>query len=194
MTVFSMLYCKKIKQFLIICLLALSATPVLAGNSSLNVKSAELESFEDGYVLNADVDAKFSNAIEEAVNRGFELNFIFEFQLSKPRKYWFDDEVATTIHRVSLTYHALSRQYLVIRGDQQKTFVRLDEALDDLTYIHNLKVFQKSEVEKGEVYKAVFLMRLDTKKLPKSLQGESISLDDWKLSSQRFEWTPNLFK
>ena len=37
-------------------------------------------------------------------------------------------------------------------------------------------------------------MRLDTKKLPKSLQGESISLDDWKLSSQHFEWTPNLFK
>ncbi len=177
-----------------ICLLAFIASAALAGNSSLNVKSAELEPFEDGYALNADIDAKFSSAIEEAVNRGFELNFIFEFQLSKPRKYWFDDEVATTIHRVSLTYHALSRQYLVIRGDQQKTFVRLDEAIDDLTYIHNLKVFQKSEVEKGEPYKAAFLMRLDTKKLPKTLQGESISLDDWKLSSQRFEWIPNLFK
>jgi hypothetical protein len=37
-------------------------------------------------------------------------------------------------------------------------------------------------------------MRLDTKKLPKTLQGESISLDDWNLSSQRFEWIPNLFK
>ena len=189
-----MLCYKRIKQFLIICLLAFFAAPVMAGNSSLNVKSAELELFEDSYVLNADIDAKFSNAIEEAVNRGFELNFIFEFQLSKPRKYWFDDEVATTIHRVSLTYHALSRQYLVIRGDQQKTFVRLDEAIDDLTYIHNLKVFPKAEIEKGEVYKAAFLMRLDTKKLPKTLQGESISLDDWNLSSQRFEWMPNLFK
>ena len=71
MMVFSMLCCKKIKQFLVICLLAFLATPALAGNSSLNVKSAELESFEDGYVLNADVDAKFSNSIEEAVNRGF---------------------------------------------------------------------------------------------------------------------------
>ena len=57
-----------------------------------------------------------------------------------------------------------------------------------------LKVFQKSEVEKGEQYKAAVLMRLDPRKLPKVLQGDAISSDDWKMSSQRFEWVPSLFK
>lgn len=195
MMAFSMPYCKKIKQFLLIGFLALFTTTVLASNSSLNIKSAEIEVVEDAYTLNADVDIKFSNAIEEAISKGFELNFLIEFQLAKPRKYWFDDEVVTVTHEVSLSYHALSRQFLVIRGDQQKTFVRLDEALDDLSYISGLKVFKKSEVEKGELYKAVLLMRLNSKKLPKTLQSESIvGSDDWQMSSQHFEWVPTLFK
>jgi len=179
---------------LFVCLLALFSISGLAANSSLNIRSAELEAHEDSYLLNADVDIKFSNAIEAAINKGFELNFLIEFQLAKPRKYWFDDEIVTITHDVSLSYHALSRQYLVIRGDQQKTFVRLDEAIDDLSTISELKVFQKSELEKGELYTAVLLMRLDAKKLPKTLQGEATGSEDWKMSSQRFEWVPDTLK
>jgi len=177
-----------------VCLLAFFSISGLAAKSTLNIKSAELESREDSYLLNADVDIKFSNAIEDAINKGFELNFLIEFQLATPRKYWFDDEVVTTTHDVALSYHALSRQYLVIRGNQQKTFVRLDEAIDDLSTIGELRVFQKSEVEKGELYKAVLLMRLDVKKLPKTLQGETMGSEDWKMSSQRFEWVPDIIK
>lgn len=177
-----------------VCLLALFSISGLAANSSLNIKSAELAAHEDSYLLNADVDIKFSNSIEEAINKGFELNFLIEFQLATPRKYWFDDEVVTTTHNVSLSYHALSRQYLVIRGNQQKTFVRLDEAIDDMSTISELRVFQKSVLEKGELYKAILLMRLDAKKLPKTLQGEAMGSDDWKMSSQRFEWQPDIIK
>ncbi|MEY3883458.1 MAG: hypothetical protein RLZZ379_736 [Pseudomonadota bacterium] len=42
MTAFIMHYCKRIKQFLLLCLLATVATTALAGNSSMNIKSAEL--------------------------------------------------------------------------------------------------------------------------------------------------------
>jgi hypothetical protein len=191
---FFMHCCKKIKQFLTIFLFMLFATAALASDSSMNVRSASLEALEDSYVLNADVEMKFSEKMEVAISKGFELNFLIEFQLAKPRSYWFDDEIVTVTHNVTLSYHALSRQFLVIRGDQQKAFVRLDEATDDLSDISGLKVFQKSEVEKGETYKATVLMRLDPKKLPKVLQGETLGSDDWKMSSQRFEWTPSLFK
>lgn len=190
----SMHCCKKIKQLLLITLLSLFAATALAGNSSMTIRSASLVALEDAYVLNADVEMKFSEKMEEAISKGFELNFLIEFQLARPRKYWFDDEIVTVTQHVALTYHALSRQFLVIRGDQQKAFVRLDEATDDLSDISELKVFQKAEVEKGENYKATLLMRLDPKKIPKVLQGDTISSDDWNMSSQRFEWVPSLFK
>lgn len=185
-------YCKKIKHFLWVCLLALSATTAIAGNSSLNIRSAELVAIDDVYVLNADVDMKFSPRVEEAISKGFVLNFLVEFQLVIPRKYWFNDEIVTVTHEISLSYHALSRQFLVTRGNQQKAFVRLDEALDDLSDINGLKVFQKSDLENDTTYQAALLMRLDTKKLPQALQGDTISTDDWKMRSQRFEWVSNL--
>lgn len=191
---FFMHCCKNIKQFLFGGLLLLFVVTAWAGNSSLNIKRAEIQAQEDAYVLNADVDMKFSEKIEEAISKGFELNFLIEFQLAKPRKYWFDDEIVTVTQRVALSYHALSRQFLVMRGEQQKAFVRLDEAMDDLSDISGLKVFQIAEIEKGEPYKAALLMRLDTKKLPAVLQGDAIGSDDWKMSSQRFEWVPNLGK
>lgn len=172
----------------------LLSTTAFAGNSNMSVRSASLVALDDYYMLNADVEMKFSEKMEEAISKGFELNFLIEFQLVKPRKYWFDDEIVTVTHKVTLSYHALSRQFLVIRGDQQKAFVRLDEATDDLSDISELKVFEKSEVDKGEHYKAALLMRLDPKKLPKILQGDAISSDDWKMSSQRFEWIPSLFR
>lgn len=198
-------YCKKIKQLLLVSVFMLFATNAIANNTNINtngnadlnslhIKSAELVSVEDGYVLNADVDIKFSDDMEEAIIKGFELNFLVEFQLVTPRKYWFDDEIVTVTHRISLNYHALSRQYLLIRDDQQKTFATLEEATQDLSKIRDLKVLLKSDVVKGEPYNAALLMRLDHTKLPKALQVDAISSDDWKMISQRFEWSPNLFK
>ena len=192
--VFSMPYCKKIKLFFFANFLAYFSMAGFAATSSMSVKSAELKAQEDAYLLNADIDIKFSSAIEDAISKGYTLNFIIEFQLATPRKYWFDDEIATVTQRVSLSYHALSRQFLLVRGEQQKTFVRLDEAIDDLSSISDLKVFSKSQVEKGESYKAGFLMRLDTKKLPKTLQGDGLVSEEWTMTTQRFEWQPTLFK
>jgi hypothetical protein len=187
-------YCKKIKLFFFAFFFAFFSMAGFAATSSMSIKSAELKAQEDAYLLNADIDIKFSSAIEDAISKGYTLNFIIEFQLATPRKYWFDDEIATVTQRVSLSYHALSRQFLLVRGEQQKTFVRLDEAIDDLSSISDLKVFSKSQVEKGESYKAGFLMRLDTKKLPKTLQGDGLVSEEWTMTTQRFEWQPTLFK
>lgn len=199
MTASFMPYYKKIKNLLLACLfssLVIGANAAYAGvgNSALNIKNAELVLQDDEYVLNADVDIKLSSEIEQAINKGFELSFLVEFQLVLPRKYWFDDEIVTVTHQISLSYHALSRQYLLIRDDSQKIFSSLDEARQALSEIRDFKMFQKSDVEKNEPYKAKLLMRLDYKKLPKALQVDVIGSDDWKISSQRFEWVPNLAK
>ncbi len=198
MTAFFMHYCKKIKQLLLAsllaCLFSMFTTTAIANNSGLSIQNAGLELVEDSYMLNADVDIKIGEEMEQAIVKGFVLNFIVEFQLVVPRKYWFDDEIVTVTRRISLSYHALSRQYLIIRGDQQKTFASLDDAIDDLSHIRDLKVLQKSDVEKSKAYKAALLMRLDQTKLPKALQVDAVGADDWKMVSQRFEWTPSLIK
>lgn len=187
MMAFFMHYYKKINKFLCFLLLAICAQSAIASGTSMHIRSAELVAVDGTYELNADVDMRFSPKAEEAISKGFVLNYIVEFQLSKPKKYWFDDEIITVSEEISLNYHALSRQYLVTRGDQQRAFVRLDEALDDLSDISAIKVIKQTMIEKDDLYKAVLLMRLDTKKLPQALQAE----EEWHMKSQRLEWWPN---
>jgi len=186
--------CKKIKYIFCIIALVLFSSSVLAEGSSLRLRSANLTAYEDDYLLNADAEINFGTEIEKAILKGFTFSFLIEFQLLSPKKYWFDDEVVTTVQQVNLSYHALTRQYIVTRNDQQRAYASLDEAVEDLSIIQDMKVFQEADVDKNERYRAVLLMRLDQKKLPKALRIEGMTSSEWKISSQRFEWTPNLFK
>jgi hypothetical protein len=170
--------------------LALVSNFALAGSSSIVIKNAELQATEDAYVLDANLDINFDEDIEEAINKGVPLNFLYEFQIVSPRKYWFDDEIVTKSENVTLRFHALTRQYLVIRPGHQSSFVTLAEAKQSLMKVIGWKVLDKSLVEKNEVYKAKLLVRLDQNKLPPPLQVEAIGSEGWNLKSQKFEWLP----
>jgi len=182
---------KKLGHFirLSITFLFLNSASHAFAASSIIINQAELQPIDNFYALNADVDIDFDDAIEEAVNKGVALHFLIEFQVVKPWKYWFDDEIVTTSNSVSLSYHALSRQYLVNHGLHQKSFETLYEAKDALLEISNWKVLDKSLIEKGEVYNAALLIRLDQTKLPKAIQVDAIGSDKWNLTSQKYEWS-----
>lgn len=203
MMAFFMQFYKKNKQYVVILALlvmvqALFAPNIIAGTSSLDIKTAELVTADDTYVLNADFEIDFNTQMEEAINKGVPLNFLIEFQLVVPHKYWFDDEIETHSIPLSLSYHALTRQYLVNitqnKQSHQRAFETINEALIELSHLRDWKVLDKNLIEKGVTYKAALLMRLDQKKLPKALQVEALSSEAWDLSSEKFEWMPSLQK
>lgn len=157
--------------------------------SSLQIKTAELTPQEEFYSLDANIEVRFDKDIEEAINKGVPLSFLVEFQIVSPRQYWFDDEIVTQTKSVLLSYHALSRQYLVTRGDHQLSFETLSEAAKELGSLQGWKVVEKDLIEKDEPYKAALLMRLDKTKLPKAIQVDTLATEKWNLVSQKFEWT-----
>ncbi|ABE48454.1 MULTISPECIES: DUF4390 domain-containing protein [Methylobacillus] len=174
-------------------LLALVSYQAIAIQSSLSIESAELVASEDGdYLLDADFDLTLSPGLEEAVNKGVPLNFLVEFQLVSPRRYWFDDEIVSLTSKVSLSYHALSRQYLVNRDGHQLSFASIQEAKEEISRLRNWQVIDGSLLKKGEPYQAGLRMRLDQSKLPKALQVDTLSSEDWNMASERFRWTPAL--
>ncbi len=184
---------KRISWLILLSLgwLSISFSPSsFAANSAITIKQAELVSKEEIYKLNADLDIVFSTAIEDAINKGVPLTFLIEFQVVSPRKYWFDDEVVTLSTRVSLSYHALSRQYLINRSNHQLTFASLQDAKDELAKLRDWSVLDKSMLKKGEAYNAALRVRLDQSLLPKPLQVEALSSDDWDMVSERYHWTP----
>ncbi len=196
MMVYFMHYYKSAKRFsahiiLITLTLLMAFMPIAnAASSGIHIKSAELLAAEDNYALNTDFDIVLSPVIEDALNKGIPLTFLLEFQLSSPRKYWFDDEILTQTQFVTLSYHALSRQYLVNRSGHQQSFANLQQAKDDISNIKAWAVVEKKLLKKGEAYIAAIKVRLDQTKLPKPVQVEAIGSDDWNIVSERYRWTP----
>jgi len=182
-----MRFCKKISCYIT---QMLACTFAFSASSSIVIKNAELKLVDNTYLLSADSELTFDESIEEAINKGVPLNFLVEFQLVSPRKYWFDKELVTTSSNFTLSYHALSRQYLVSHNGHQTSYETLSEAKLELEQIDDWKIFEKSLVEKKQAYKARLVIRLDQSKLPQALQVEAIGSESWDLKSQSFDWLP----
>ena len=180
---------KNLSTACLLALLVINCSLTFAAGSSIQIKSAELQLQDSHYTLDADVEINFDKDIEEAINKGVPLNFLVEFQIVSPRKYWFDDEVITTTQTVTLSYHALTRQYLVNRKSHQQSFETLSEAKLAVVDLEDWKVVEKSLLDKNEAYRAALLIRLDQSKLPKAIQVEAISSEKWNLTSEKYEWT-----
>jgi hypothetical protein len=178
-------YYKKLS--ILFALLAIACLAWAAVNA-IAVKSADLAISEEYLVLNADFDISFGTSIEEAIKKGVPLSFLVEFQIVEPRKYWFDDEIVTMRKSINLSYHALSRQYLVNYDEHQKSFESLHEARQQMMMLRDWRVVKRNLLDPEIVYQAALLMRLDKTKLPKAIQADTISAEHWNLASPIYSW------
>ena len=183
---------KKIKLsiFLSFWMILFFSSSTIAADNSLTIKNAEINSQFEAYFLNADFDLSFNDDLDEAIRKGIPVNFIIEFELKKPRKYWFDEEVAKKTKEILLTYHALSKQFILSESENHLiAFDNLTQAKNELKRIKNWRIFDKSQINDTDKYSAYLQVKLDQTKLPKQLQADITSNQEWQLASKQFQWT-----
>ncbi len=100
----------------------------------------------DGWALSADFAIPLSSRIEDAVNRGVPLYFVVEFELSRPRWYWWDDKVIQAGQTYRLSYHALTRQYRVSLNGYQQQYPNLADAVRTMSLLRGWKVIAADQV------------------------------------------------
>lgn len=191
MTVSTMRCCRKLAELLIALALCMG---VLAGGAAqageIELRNIELTVTDDGgTALVADLAFDFSARLEEAVGKGLTLHFVAEFELTRPRWYWFDEKVVQARHTWRLTYHALTRQYRLSTGVLHQSFASLDEALRVLARIRHWQVAERERLTPGETLEAALRVRLDISQLPKPFQVEALANKDWLLASDWKRWT-----
>ena len=192
MTDSSMHCLKKIKLsiFFSFWMILFLSSSTIASDNSLIIKTAEINSQFEAYFLNADFDLSFNDDLDEAIKKGIPINFIIEFELKKPRKYWFDEEVTKKTKEILLTYHALSKQFTLTESENRLiAFDNLTQAKNELKKIKNWRIFDKSQIDDTEKYSAYLQVKLDQTKLPKQLQVDITSNQEWQLASKQFQWT-----
>ena len=169
--------------------LLLAAFVPAAYAEGIVVKSATVEPDEGGWSLEAEFDIQFSPRLEEAVNRGVPLYFVVEFELLRPRWYWFDEKPVQFSQTYKISYTPLLRQYRLSVGNVYQNFTRFEEVTRVLARLRGFHVADRVTVKKDVTYQAGIRMRLDTAQLPKPFQLNAIASRDWTLTSDWHRWS-----
>lgn len=179
-----------------LAILLFSASAATA--DGIAVRKAEIRMTEEGYQLAANFDIRLSLLIEQALTHGITLNFISEFTLTRSRWYWLDEVATQTEQTTKLSYSALTRQYRLKRGTLFQNFTNLDDALRALgnqssnpipaELLNKSSGYIASLFKSNANYTAFARMKLDVTQLPKPLQVNALTSDEWKLDSEGYSW------
>lgn len=171
-----------------------------AGAGGIVISKAEARLTEEGYQLSADFDIQLSMPVETALKRGVTLYFVSEFAINRSRWYWLDTDVSRDEQVAKLSYNALTQQYRITRGSLYQSFNELKDALHVLGHQIAPPVpvalldkkgggyFSRLLKKGSECCSAFAQMKLDVTQLPKPLQVNALTNDDWNLESQPFRW------
>ncbi|MBU1424555.1 MAG: DUF4390 domain-containing protein [Gammaproteobacteria bacterium] len=171
-----------------------------AAAEGISISKAEARLTDGGYQLSANFDIQLSPTVEMALKRGVTLYFVSELTINRSRWYWLDTDVARDEQTAKLSYNALTQQYRITRGSLFQSFHELKDAL--LVLGHQiappvpLELLDKNGggyfsrlLKKGsECCSAFAQMRLDVSQLPKPLQVNALTNEDWNLKSEPYRW------
>jgi hypothetical protein len=155
----------------------------------IEVRRASLHNAEDTYVLEAHFDIALTHSLDEALNKGVPLYFQLEFELIRPRWYWFNETIAANAQEYRLSYNPLTRQYRVAVGRLHQNHETLAEALNVMRHIRLRADVPPGALRRDYTYLGAVRLRLDTSQLPKPFQVHALGSREWHLSSDWYRWT-----
>jgi hypothetical protein len=190
MTAFSTRCCRSFSCLAALVVLWLGvawAAPARA--DGIEVRKAALISAENGYALEAEFEVTLTHTLEDAINKGVPLHFVLEFELLRPRWYWFNERLVNARQGYRLSYNALTRQYRVGLRTLYQNFASLPEALGFMSRVRVGEIAETGALGKGSSYRAALRLRLDSSQLPRPFQVSAVGSREWTISSDWHRWT-----
>jgi hypothetical protein len=164
--------------------LVLAAGVAVARADGIEVRDLALRATEGGLALDVDFAVELSPRLVDMVTNGVPLHFSVEFELTRDRWYWFDEDTASRRLPLTLSYHVLTRQYRLATGTLQQSFSTLEEALQAMVRVRNWLVVDRSVTFAAVDYQAAVRMRLEMAQLPKAFQLSALTSADLQLESE----------
>lgn len=165
---------------------------VAASEPGIHIRSAEVATNGDSYLLDATFQIDLGPTLEEALTRGVTLHFVTEFELLYERWYFlnlWNKTISTVEQRYRLNYSALTRHYRLSTGALTLSLETLGEALALMGRLRGQQIATRDLLDPTLVYTAQIRLRLDNSQLPKPFQISSIGSKTWNLSSDWYRWT-----
>jgi Domain of unknown function (DUF4390) len=187
-TVFTTRYWKNAFSASLAGLFMLALVPGLSAAEGIEVRSAALTLVDDAYELNADISVTLHHNLEGALRKGLVLHFQTDFELDRPRSWWFAESIAEATRTSILSYHLLLRRYYLETNYELKTYDTLGEALAALGHIEGWQVAERKLLNPKETYRGQLRLRLDLSKLPEPIQINALADGKWQAEGKWYMW------
>jgi Domain of unknown function (DUF4390) len=165
--------------------------PQVAWSQTINVSGQPALAIEDdGLMMTVQFKINLTTMLEDALLKGIPLYFNRDFELSRSRWYWLDEDVLKASQVWRLDYHALTQQYRLSSGLFHQNVNTLEDAIRLLQHAQSWKVAERHAVPKG-AYEARVRLSFDPSRLPTPLQLGALSQKEWTLTSEWMQWHVN---
>jgi hypothetical protein len=173
--------------FLLTLLLAFEG---ICADYGFQIRNAELLPSDSSYVLNADIDYRFSAPAIEALKHGVPLTLVIRFKIMRHRHYWLNETVVTESRKLHIRYHPLAKSYQIVYEDHgiADHFVSLAALLEHLGSIRNWSIPAANHIDPGQEYYASLAVDLDIESLPLPLRPMAYMSPSWYLGSSWYRW------
>ena len=180
-----------IRYCLATCFFLLYSTWVYSAEYGFNIDRASLEQQGNDYVLNADINYRFSPKAKEALANGVPLTLAVSVKVDRLRKYIWNRTILDAALLFRLRYHALADMYQIINESSgvQRSFVSLDAAIEALGTLRSIPVLAAHRVKPQYRHTASVKTQLDIESLPLPLRPIAYISPQWYLSSEWLVWS-----
>ena len=164
-----------------------------SAHADITTQYATMTRQSDGvYALNADFRLSMPQQLQDAINHGTPVSFQVEFNINRPRWYWSNENLISTSREQRISFNSLTREYRVTSGANQYRYNTLNEALLNVSRVSQWRVLWPSQYDAGEPLEGSVRIYLNTAKLPRTYQLNSLTNQGWGLNSgwYSFNFTP----
>lgn len=158
-------------------------------DGSIEPRRIDLAPREEVYALTGGFDIALNHKLEEALMRGVGIVFVQEFELVRPRDYWFAEGITEARRTLRLSYNALLRSFAVQGPGGTRNYDTLADALYAVGTLADWAVVDKRLIRKKTYYRAQVRQYVDLSQLPKPLQVNAFASDRWQMDSGPVSWT-----
>ena len=157
---------------------------------SFTVENAKTELVDKVYRLDASLKYNFPPKALDALENGVTLLLALDIEVIKPRRYMWNEKIATLEQRYEIRYLALTDQYLLHNKNSGSQFVysTLGKALSTLEKIDSLPIIDSHLLNEEDNYMVQVRSRLDFDSLPAPLRLKAYFSNDWWLTSGWHSW------
>lgn len=168
-------------------------SPLAAHAADFKILNETCRSTEDAFVLDANIDFKFSDKALEALQNGVPLTLELHLQVRKDGAWLWEKDLMDSRLRYQIRYHALASVYQVIdmQSNTQESFVTREVAITALGDIQDMPVIRHEQMVKGKIYRVSLKASLDVDALPLPLRPLAYLSPSWNQSS---EWRSCLIR